>query len=258
MHKFVKQFVTKSAQHCGFTLVPNRLLDRLPQTRYLARLFSLLSVDCVFDVGANKGQYGRFLRDEVGYKGTIVSFEPVPASLELLRGTARGDSKWHIEPYALGAAAGKARFNIMAKTVFSSFLTPDHSRLSRFQSSNRVLQQIDVDVATLDAVFPEIVARTSCRVPYLKMDTQGFDLDVAAGGRAVIREFRALQSEASVTPIYEGMPDFTKTIDAFRTMGFDISAMFHLNPSGHFPRMIEFDCHMINCAYLPPDKPANH
>ena len=256
MQKHLKSLVTKSFQRLGYTIVANRRLDRLPQTRYLARLFSLLSIDCVFDVGANKGQYGRFLRDEVGYTGTIVSFEPVPASLAALRAVASGDSKWQVEPCALGRVAGTATFNVMANSVFSSFLTPDHSRLSRFRTGNRVEQTIEVEVATLDSMFPRIAERTGCTAPYLKMDTQGFDLDVAAGGQSVIREFRGLQSEASVTPIYEGMPNFAQSIETFREMGFDLSAMFHLNPTGHFPRMIEFDCHMINRAYLPPDKQA--
>ena len=253
MHQFAKKLAARSFHRLGYTILPNRLVDRFPQTQFLARFLSLLSIDCVFDVGANKGQYGRFLRDEVGFEGTIVSFEPVPASLDKLHDTAKGDARWLVEPYALGSHAGKAVFNVMAKTVFSSFLRPDHSRVGRFESTNRVLDQVEVDVATLDEVYPRIVASTSCSALYLKLDTQGSDLAVAAGGQNVLRLFRGLQTEASVTPIYEDMPDFMKSLNTFRRMGFEISAMFPLNPSRHFPRMIELDCHLINNAFLPPD-----
>jgi hypothetical protein len=51
----------------------------------IAKLFQALKIDCVFDVGANEGQYARMLRSEVGYTGPIVSFEPVPAAAERLR-----------------------------------------------------------------------------------------------------------------------------------------------------------------------------
>jgi len=85
--------------------------------------------------------------------------------------------------------------------------------------------------------------------PYLKLDTQGFDLNVARGAGSEIRHFQALQMEASVTPIYDKMPDFTESIREFRHMGFELSAIFANNPE-HFPRMIEFDCHMINRACI--------
>jgi FkbM family methyltransferase len=254
MHTAAKTLVERACQALGYTIVPTRRLDRYPQTRFLSRFLSLLSVDCVFDVGGNKGQYGRYLRTEVGYRGTIVSFEPVPAALDKLREASSGDPKWVIRPYALGAKTGKAVFNVMAHSVFSSFLQPDNSRFGSFASGNRIVDHIDVEVVTLDEVFPEIMAQTSCSAPYLKLDTQGSDVDVANGGRHVISKFRGLQTEASVTPIYAGVPDFTESIKSFRQLGFEISAIFSLNPTRHFPRMIEFDCHMINAAYMAPDQ----
>ena len=41
---------------------------------HLAMLFARLKINCVLDVGAHVGQYGRFLRN-IGYSGHIVSFE---------------------------------------------------------------------------------------------------------------------------------------------------------------------------------------
>jgi FkbM family methyltransferase len=252
MHKVAKKLIERTCDAFGYTLVPNRHIDRYPQTRFLTRFLSSLSIDCVFDVGGNAGQYGRYLRREVGYTGAIVSFEPVPASLDRLRRTAKGDSKWLIQPYALGATAGKSVMNVMAMTVFSSFLKPDHSRSARFESGNRVVEELEVEMVTLDDVFAPLLASLSCSAPYLKLDTQGFDLEVASGARRVISEFRGLQTEASVTPIYQGMPDYTESLKAFSRLGFEVSAIFSINPREHFPRMIEFDCHMINRAYAPP------
>ncbi len=37
-----------------------------PERDYMQRLLKLLDIDCVFDVGANRGQYGRWLRDAHG------------------------------------------------------------------------------------------------------------------------------------------------------------------------------------------------
>ena len=49
-------------------------------TPHLRRLFTVLSIDCVLDVGANTGQFVDRLRHDLGYRGHIASFEPAPVS----------------------------------------------------------------------------------------------------------------------------------------------------------------------------------
>jgi len=244
--------ITAVLGYFGYSLVKQSRLETISQADFLRKLLRHLSVDCVFDVGANRGQYGRFLRNNVGFRGAIVSFEPLPQCLDRLRLEAKDDPRWLIEPYALGAQSGRAMFNEMALSVFSSFRQPDHSHLEDFEDKNRIVRQIEVDVATLDQVYQDVMARTGCTSSYLKLDTQGFDLAVAAGASSTIHAFRGLQTEASVIPIYEGMPDFSEALKSFQRLGFDISAIFPVNPRDNFPRMLEFDCHMVNRNCLSP------
>ena len=63
-------------------------------------------IDLLFDVGANAGQYGEMSR-MLGYKGKIVSFEPVTDAYQRLEQASAKDSKWTINRYALGDVAGK-------------------------------------------------------------------------------------------------------------------------------------------------------
>ena len=53
-------------------------LYALHEQEHLRRLLRYLRVDCVYDVGANAGQYAGMLRDKADYKGRIISFEPIP------------------------------------------------------------------------------------------------------------------------------------------------------------------------------------
>lgn len=254
MTNWAKQSVYSVIRGFGYSVIPNWQLEKFPQSRYLRRIFDYLSIDCVFDVGANIGQYGRFLRYEVGYEGLIVSFEPVPTCVDALRHLARSDGNWLVEPYALGKEVGQTKFNVMRSSHFSSFLPPDHSRVGMFKEKNLIAEERFVDVKVLDDVAPEVISRTGKSSLYLKMDTQGYDLDVVAGGKLTLERFRGLQSEASVTPIYQGMPDFTTSIRVLQERGFELSALFPNNAESHFPRMIEFDCHMIRSDLVPAEK----
>src|SRR5919198_1008199 len=62
---------------------------------HLMSVFQHAQIDCVLDVGAHEGQYGRLLRSS-GYAGHIVSFEPVTANARTLGEHARLDEKWTV------------------------------------------------------------------------------------------------------------------------------------------------------------------
>jgi len=134
MNNSIKNITSRITKFFGYTVVPNWQLDHYAQGEFLRRLFEYFNIDCVFDVGANEGQYGRFLRTQVGYHGLIISFEPIPECAMILRESADKDGKWLVEEIALGSEPGIARFNIMAGKQFSSFLKPDNSRARCFQN----------------------------------------------------------------------------------------------------------------------------
>lgn len=249
MVRIGKRAVEYFAGKLGYVVIPAWRSERYEQSKYLIKLFDLLDIDCVLDVGANLGQYHDFLRDEIGYHGTIVSYEPIPAHVEALRGRAEHDDNWLIEGYALGSERKTASFNVMSSTTFSSFLMPDHSQVARFGKKNVVQQQVTVDVLTLDESMARLRGRLGSRRTYLKLDTQGFDLEVAKGATLTLSQVRALQTEVSFKPIYAGMPDFSTAIQTFGALGFEVSGLFK-NNEGHFPELIELDCHMISSQYL--------
>ena len=228
----------------GYFLAPKARLWRLPGAIHLKKLFDLLQIDCVLDVGANLGQYRDLLRKDVGFRGHIVSFEPIPSHVEAMRQRAKVDENWLIQGFALGASVREAPFNVMKGSELSSFLSPDDSVVASSLPGNEVDAQIPVHVKTLDVVFPDIEQRLGCGSVFLKLDTQGYDLEVLKGALSVLGVVKAVQIEVSVTPIYKGMPHYTTAISTLEDLGFELSGIFP-NNSGHFPRLIEFDAVMI-------------
>lgn len=211
------------------------------EEEHLRRFFEHFKVDCVFDVGANGGQYATMLRKRVGYQGFVVSFEPIPQLARAMREQARNDPHWFIEEAALDRVAGTAHFNVSAVSQFSSLHHGAFTEVDLFRQDVAVVEQIEVTTTTVARELAKYRARLGFKHPFLKMDTQGHDLAVAEGAGAALREFVGLQSELAIKRIYDGAPSYQESLQFYTARGFELSA-FVPNNSGHFPRLIEIDC----------------
>jgi len=234
----------------GYFVIPEWRLNEGWLGLYLAKLFGTLKIDCVIDNGANEGQFHDLLREVVGFDGHIVSFEPNPDLVRTLRRRSKGDVKWHIHGVALGATEDTAGFHITQNDEFSSFLIPDDSVVSAFTQDNRIVRTQSVEMVTLDTVYPELQRQLRICRPYLKLDTQGYDLEVVKGAFVCLSAMTAVQTEAYVKPIYRDVPSFDTSIRLLREGGFELSAMFRAS-DGAFPLLVDVDCIMVNRRAIP-------
>jgi FkbM family methyltransferase len=231
----------------GLAVIPRWRLGRLDFAQQLARLAHLLNVDWVIDVGANNGQFRDFLRAEVGWRGAISSFEPIPEIAAELRRRAAQDPGWTIHEVALGATNGNAVFNVAASSDFSSFLTPNAAQVPEFADLSTTVRRVDVELRRLDCVLNEVAP--SARRIFLKLDTQGFDLEVLAGLGTARNQVALVQTEMSVRPVYNNMPDWQDSLATLNGMGFDLSGLFPVTHDSAL-RLVEFDCIAINSAFI--------
>ena len=171
---------------------------------FLKSFLGEFNADCVLDVGANDGQYGAELR-LIGYQGQIISLEPDPQSFEQLAGRSNKDPKWHALNIALRRSAGQAEFNIMAVSMFNSFRKPSTEETGEFAEGNKIVKTVQVETARFADVLPDLRRRYHFDKVFLKMDTQGFDQEVFAGGLEVHNEISGFQSEVGIRRIYDGV-----------------------------------------------------
>lgn len=214
-----------------------------PATNLLAMhldlLFSKLEISRVLDVGARCGEYGIFLRRN-GYRGDIISFEPVQENFKELAKVAARDSNWHCFNYALGAEDSVASINVSKRTHFSSFRQPNSTAVSLFGNSSEVQRSEDVEIRQLDSVWDALPVKLSDRT-YLKMDTQGWDLEVLKGAKRSLDHIAALQTEVTVRPIYEEMPVMQESLAAITGYGFAPSGFFPVTLDYSRLTLVEFD-----------------
>ena len=191
-------------------------------------------------MGANRGQYYDFLRKAVGYTGAIVSFEPIAELAAALRRRAATDPKWEVHATALGPKDSEQTLNVMVDNNYSSFLSPSEMATARCADQNAIARTEMVSVRCLDGLAKQSSLARNANRAYLKLDTQGYDLDVLVGAKATLACVGALQTELSLLRIYDGMPDYITAIRYLNALGFDISGLFHVVADERL-RMIEFD-----------------
>jgi FkbM family methyltransferase len=224
-------------------------LHRFTARTFLKKFLNEFEIDCVFDVGANRGQYATQLLSEIAFSGHVISFEPTPTLESELRSRAATYTNWHVEPFALGETHGSVVFHQMANDQFNSIHEPLATQPLQLGSMNRKAATLTVQMRTLEEVFLHWQHRLDFRRPFLKMDTQGNDLQVFRSGASCIRNFVGLQSELSFTPLYHGTSLYYEAINEYIHHGFVLSSLLP-NNAGHFPRLLEMDCVMVNKAFL--------
>lgn len=207
---------------------------------HLTTLFSALKINCVIDVGANTGQFARMIRG-AGFAGRIISFEPVRQNFVELSKRMAGDADWYGHQLALGSSDGDATINVTQYSVFSSFFKPNQYSLRRFEGDSEVVSQEIVQVRTLTGLFDSLLKGYDEPRVYLKLDTQGFDLDVLRGASAVLPSIAALQTELSMMPVYDGAPTYHDTMRFLDAAGYQATGFFAINRDQKL-RATEFDC----------------
>ena len=225
----------------GFDIVRVKNQHR-SHSEHLSNVFAAKNVDCIIDVGANSGQFGLFLRG-IGFDGYIVSFEPVKSVYNILEVTAKADHKWLCYNLALGDKEEKKTLNVYKSTSFSSFFEANDYSKNIWQSLDSVVLEI-VDVVRLDDIFGEIVDRTGCANFYLKMDTQGYDINVFHGAVESLEKIKSIQSELSLVAIYDDMPPAYDVLNEFHRHDFFISGMYPVNRDESLA-VIEYDCVLV-------------
>jgi FkbM family methyltransferase len=244
----------RAVRAAGYELIPCWRFDHLGLATHLRDLFTRLSIDCVLDVGANRGQYGRFLRREVGYTGYLASFEPQSAAVRELRARAERDAFWKIFGVALGSQTAQLPLNVMQESAFTSFLSPDPSAVPTLADLNSVVHVETVQVERLDDMIDEVRGGAGCHSIYLKLDTQGYDLEVLKGASATLASIAALQTEVSVLPIYRHMPNWLTSLRILKEHSFDVTGLFPVSQDPAL-RVVEFDCVAVNVAFRGRDDP---
>ena len=207
----------------------------------LSEVIKSRGINCVIDVGGNRGQSAQRLRT-LGYSGRIVSFEPSPTVLPAIRAAAERDPAWTVRPVALSSVAGQAELRLHKGSELDSLL---HA-LPGVVDQIPIMEETGtatITLSTLEDEFAQIIAGIEEPRVLLKSDTQGHDAEVlrGAGAKGLDEAVVAVLVELAAQPIYSGQPAITTVMDLLLTDGFTPVAFEPFFESSDGLRMVEFD-----------------
>jgi FkbM family methyltransferase len=177
-----------------------------------AALLDQENIDLFLDFGANKGQHARELRS-MGFRGDIVSFEPLPDAYQELLHSMASDPRWHGRQLALGASDGETVVNIAGNSASSSIL-PMLKTHEEAAPESRYVDTVLVPMAKLDTISAAIL--TGRQGVHLKIDVQGYEREVLRGAAQTLAEVSTIECEMSLAPLYTGqalLPEVVRLLD---------------------------------------------
>ena len=150
----------------------------------------------ILDIGAANHKIEnrwRFL----GKKIEVILFEPDERSFLKLKYSGH-----EVYNFALGAKPTVDQLNLTRKPECSSFLMPNTDYLNKFPNKERwdILDSVDIQVRSLDSF--------SLDLDFIKLDTQGSELDILKGSTETLKNVLGLEVEVSFVEIYKNQPLF--------------------------------------------------
>lgn len=142
----------------------------------------------ILDVGANTGVYS-VLSAKVNPGSRICSFEPYPVNVNRLeKNLELNKSTVEVITKAIGNKEATIEFTVPAKEVISDTSSADKSFSERTYEGKLKWKSIEVQQTTLDKFWIESANRR--KVDLVKVDVEGYEIEVFAGAVDMIRTCR--------------------------------------------------------------------
>lgn len=185
----------------------------------------LRNLDCctVVDIGANRGQFALVSR-HCCPAARVFSFEPLAGPVATFRRIFAGDSSVVLHECAIGSERGQGTIHVSAREDSSSLLPITVKQTSLFPGTGEAhTEQIRVERLS-SCVSKEELASPAL----LKLDVQGYELNVLRGCEDLLSSFSHVYVECSFVELYEGQALAWEVIEFLQQAGFQLLGVYNM------------------------------
>lgn len=188
----------------------------------------------ILDVGANTGQSAIHLH-KLFPRAIIHSFEPVQETFLQLKKNMQRVEGSHCHCLALGNKSGATKIYLNRANEGNSLL-PNTSDFRNYTDGWHGLEPKGVSQVSITTLDSWMEQANISHVDFLKVDTQGADIDVLHGAAKALGKglIRFISVEVIFVPIYERQSTFSEIINLLLIYGFHLCGLFsqHRSPQG--------------------------
>ena len=175
----------------------------------------------VVDVGANRGQFS--LTAYEYSSANIYAFEPQPKAAKLLQRIFLNDARIKIFTSAIGNRSEKKIMHVSARDDCSSLLEITEYQNELFPGTYEI-ETIFIDVSRLN----EYISSEDIVAPaILKIDVQGFEMEVIEGSSELLNHFNYIYCESSFVELYRGQKIISDIIKQLNNKDFELVGLYN-------------------------------
>lgn len=173
--------------------------------------------DSILDIGASTGQFALTASD-IFRRAKVHAFEPLQSSREVLVARVKGvrGQRVRVWAQALGPRAQQGLIHVSGYSPSSSILPMLPTHVEAFPGTE-ALRDEKLEIVSLDSLTEELAVGGQCLI---KIDVQGYEMEVLRGGQQTLKHARIIIVEASLVPLYAGAPIFDDIMSYLRAAGF--------------------------------------
>lgn len=184
----------------------------------LLELLQSEGVETIYDVGANVGTW-TLLAKAMFPEAVVHAFEPLPLHASQFTRNAKAFANVHLHEVGLGSENKTVPLRVAnysdASSVLSFSATEDNGGLSEVQQVPITLRRLDEFRVEYSLTGPDL----------LKLDVQGYELEVLKGATQCLAAAKAVITEVSFVPYYQRQCLFHDVVAFLAEFGLHLTAL---------------------------------
>lgn len=197
----------------------------------------------IADVGGGTATTATIFSEQLPEHDIFV-FEPIKSSFQEIEKAKARTAHWQLVNKAVGSQIGTTEINIAERITASSLLEMDTNTEGGYYGEILKTQSREtIEITTLDAILP-----TNKSVDILKMDVQGFELEVLKGAEKTLTRTKVIVLEVNNHDGYRGAPTYFEIDNYLRQRNFEL---FDLLPNyREAGKLLDWDAIYVNKSLL--------